>query len=809
MKKIFLIITSSLLLTLPTIGVERSIDTPQVQMVGARSSSLGVTNPLLLEEVSAQMINPASLGNIDTIPLSGTHKKIMGFFDYKLLNVAIPTDLRVPLKQKKSLLKRLTFGLAYGSVRLDGIKRTQTTGLFPENGSVNGTRLEPLNEFGAGFKILNLGVGTTFEDVYNFNQIAVGASAKKFTYFVDQDSSSTFGFDIGMIGVKNVDFPNIDRVKVGASVLNIFTPNLKWGNDSFHNLPLTFYLGGGVDLLNESLSLYANNGINGLVIGSEYYLQNNLILRGSSDFKTINMGTGIIFEKITTLLSKRDYSVRLDYNYTQHQFPMDTNPSHMISMSLLGESRPGRPKITSPSKEFIITKEEFVTLRGVGPRDTNIQVYNNHQLQNTTISEKFGKWKASNLKLKEGKNEIYVKSWTLDKNNSLASNKIVIYSDSTPPAFDLTIIPKEDHYLIKLKATESLNKITSTLNDQRIEFTQVQQVTNEALHPLQKYIPIDPTKTISPLKPSLWEARFDFTEETKIGKVAPKELHTLIITAEDKAGNIAEEKEIPFFVAYTFPRDRYVHYKPELRFIGFSSPMVDRILINKEPVYIDKQERFSIPIELTPGKNLVKTEVMTTSKDKIVYSMRILNLKTFPDLTGKIKGRREVEFLATLGVMEADDDGKFYPNNYVTRQYVTKLMVLSNKDVVLPEELETDPFFDVTKAHPYALFIKAAVDSGLMFAYPDGTFKPEQSLTLSETILLMSSAGLIDEVEIDEEEFPGYVTRAQLAEFLAYTPQFEMKIERLINWDTGYDEESIKKVRKRQEEALLRRSNKR
>ena len=159
--------------------------------------------------------------------------------------------------------------------------------------------------------------------------------------------------------------------------------------------------------------------------------------------------------------------------------------------------------------------------------------------------------------------------------------------------------------------------------------------------------------------------------------------------------------------------------------------------------------------------------------------------------------------------MEADEDGKFYPNNYVTRQYITKLMVLSNKDVEIPEKVEADLFLDVPQDHPYSLFIKAAIESGLMFAYPDGTYKPAQPLTLSETILLMSSAGLINEVEIDEEEYPGYVTRAQLAEFLAYTPQFEMKIEKLINWDTGYDEKSIEKHRKRLDAAKIRRAKKR
>lgn len=798
MKRTLLLLLIFNLLSISTVNsIEKSIESPQVQMVGARSASLGVTNPVLMEEVSAHMINPASLGNIDTIPVSGTHKKIMGFFDYKLLNVAIPSDLRVPLKEKKSLLQRLTFGISYGQVSLDGIEKTER--------DATNTRIESTGEFGSGFKVLNLGVGTTFEETYGFNYLSVGAGAKRLTYYVDNASSSTWGLDGGMIGVKNMDMPYIDRVRVGASVLNVFTPSLKWGNDSVNNVPMTFYLGAGADLFDETLSVYANNGIDGFAFSSEYYLQSNMILRGSTDFDEFSIGTGIIFEKITTFLSKRDYSVRLDYNYSQHKFPMDSNPSHMISLSLLGESRPGRPKITHPAKEFIITKEQYITLRGVGPKNTNIQVFNNDELQKTTISEKFGKWKSSHLKLKEGRNEIYVKSWTLDKDNSLASNKIIVYSDSTPPKLDINIIPKEDHYLVKLTASETLEKITATLNGNPLTFEEVKKPVSEPLHPIQKYIPVDPTKTASPLKPTHWEARFKFTEETKVGKVAPQELNNIVITGEDKAGNVSVEQDIPFFVSYSFPKDRYVHYKPELRFLGFSSPMVKRVFINDEPVYIDQQYRFSIPIEMIPGKNLVKTKVLTLSGDEIIYTMRILNLKTFPDLNSSVKGRREIEFLATLGVMESDEDGNFYPENYVTREYVTKLMVLSNKDVVIPESVERAPFFDVPAEHPYAIYIQAAIQSGLMFAYPDGTFKPDQPLTLSETILLMSSAGIIDSVEIDEEQYPGYVTRAQLAEFLAYTPQFELKIERLINWDTGYDEASIEANKKRIEEAKARR----
>ena len=38
------------------------------------------------------------------------------------------------------------------------------------------------------------------------------------------------------------------------------------------------------------------------------------------------------------------------------------------------------------------------------------------------------------------------------------------------------------------------------------------------------------------------------------------------------------------------------------------------------------------------------------------------------------------------------------------------------------------------------------------------------------------------------EETDEYVTRAQLAEFLAYTPKYERRIENLIDWENGYDD---------------------
>ena len=112
-------------------------------------------------------------------------------------------------------------------------------------------------------------------------------------------------------------------------------------------------------------------------------------------------------------------------------------------------------------------------------------------------------------------------------------------------------------------------------------------------------------------------------------------------------------------------------------------------------------------------------------------------------------------------------------------------MVLSIEEEKNLAEVTTNLFADVAFDHPFSKYIQSGVNEGLIFAFPDGTFKPDQELTLTEVIYLMSNAGIIDYEEVEDSD--RLITRAELAEFLAYTPKFERKIEKLIDWEKGYD----------------------
>ena len=110
-------------------------------------------------------------------------------------------------------------------------------------------------------------------------------------------------------------------------------------------------------------------------------------------------------------------------------------------------------------------------------------------------------------------------------------------------------------------------------------------------------------------------------------------------------------------------------------------------------------------------------------------------------------------------------------------------MTLALKEPI--EDVTYDLFLDVPQDHPFASYIQAGLTSGYIFAFPDGTFKPEQEITLNEAVDLLSSAGVIDFADVEDGD--RLVTRAQLAEFLAYTPKIERQISNLINWEKGYE----------------------
>ncbi|MBT9174643.1 MAG: Oligopeptide-binding protein AppA [candidate division WS2 bacterium] len=145
----------------------------------------------------------------------------------------------------------------------------------------------------------------------------------------------------------------------------------------------------------------------------------------------------------------------------------------------------------------------------------------------------------------------------------------------------------------------------------------------------------------------------------------------------------------------------------------------------------------------------------------------------------------EILRLWKQGYLKGYPDGTFKPDAPINRAEVAVLLTRVRK-LSLSKALNHLPFKDVSPTHWAYSHIQAVYRANLMRGYPDGTFKPEYSLTRAELgVLLGKAKGLDKEVgrvkeniywSNDESTIPGwaasFLTLAYYPEhqFLTYRP---------------------------------------
>ncbi len=113
-----------------------------------------------------------------------------------------------------------------------------------------------------------------------------------------------------------------------------------------------------------------------------------------------------------------------------------------------------------------------------------------------------------------------------------------------------------------------------------------------------------------------------------------------------------------------------------------------------------------------------------------------VSLETFSDVPDGFWAKSPIEFMATLGVMSGESDGKFKPDDPVSRaEFSSMLVKLKGYEA---NDVTSDPYPDVTKDYWAAKYIKAASFMNFMSTYPDGTFKPEKNVTRVEGAVILS-----------------------------------------------------------------------
>ncbi|MDO9592860.1 MAG: S-layer homology domain-containing protein, partial [Erysipelotrichaceae bacterium] len=107
---------------------------------------------------------------------------------------------------------------------------------------------------------------------------------------------------------------------------------------------------------------------------------------------------------------------------------------------------------------------------------------------------------------------------------------------------------------------------------------------------------------------------------------------------------------------------------------------------------------------------------------------------SFPDTSGHW-AEAHIDYLFTQGLINGYPDGTFRPNNTISRAEVAAILA---NELSLP--LQNSSFPDVPGTHWATGYIGAVVNASIMSGYPDGTFKPNTPMTRAEIASVLASA---------------------------------------------------------------------
>lgn len=122
-----------------------------------------------------------------------------------------------------------------------------------------------------------------------------------------------------------------------------------------------------------------------------------------------------------------------------------------------------------------------------------------------------------------------------------------------------------------------------------------------------------------------------------------------------------------------------------------------------------------------------------------------------------------VDALMELGVVSGYPDGTYLPNNVVTRAELAKLLVTAYGLEQAAEVAKgATAFSDVAAEHWAAGYINVASDYKFVNGYPDGTFRPDATVTYAEAITMaLRVLGYANEIDSKGTWPTNYIAKAQ------------------------------------------------
>ena len=114
-----------------------------------------------------------------------------------------------------------------------------------------------------------------------------------------------------------------------------------------------------------------------------------------------------------------------------------------------------------------------------------------------------------------------------------------------------------------------------------------------------------------------------------------------------------------------------------------------------------------------------------------------LLLSLLPSALAAVPTREEAStVLAALDIMVGDQNGQLNLGAPVTRAEFVK-MLMAASPISVGDETYVSPYPDVPSSHWAAPYVEAAVTAGYVTGYLDGTFRPSNTITLAEGVVMV------------------------------------------------------------------------
>ena len=139
----------------------------------------------------------------------------------------------------------------------------------------------------------------------------------------------------------------------------------------------------------------------------------------------------------------------------------------------------------------------------------------------------------------------------------------------------------------------------------------------------------------------------------------------------------------------------------------------------------------------------------------------------FPDMAGSFYRYREaVSYLVERGIITGYPDGSFKPKNTINRAELLTVILRGKTEV---EPLQRRCFSDVNPEAWFAPYVCTAKNRGIVDGYSNGTFKPEQTVNFAEAIKIILNAN--GEKVVESPGANWYLPYAQKLEEMQILPE--------------------------------------